>query len=160
MARRRSARGFTLIELMLVVLIIGVLTTFAIPQFTRASARAQRSEMQTVLEKMRVYFINAYRSNGRFPVPVGTTGSFTSAQNPATSPGPNIEWNTAASGWQEYTFAPSGGLRMRYIYSIATNGTTLTLQATGQFPGFDGSYTYIEVYNGDQLATTTEVPPF
>ena len=159
MVRRRSARGFTLIELMLVVLIIGVLTTFAIPQFTRASARAQRSEMQTVLEKMRVYFINAYRTNGRFPVPVSAPpGTFTSEQNPAGLPGRNIEWNTAASGWQEYTFAPAGGLRMRYIYT--TDGTTLTLKATGQFPGFDVPYNYTEVYTGDQLATTTEVPPF
>ena len=161
MSRTRLRRGFTLIELMLVVVIIGILSTFAIPQFLRAAARAQRSEMQTVMDKMRVYFINVYRSNGRYTVPPGGVEQNPGVLGPVV--GQSATWNTGCTspsckGWEDYTFAPTGGLKMRYTYS--TDGHTLTLTATGQFPGMDGRYTFSEFYLADSLASTTEFPPF
>ena len=44
MRRFRSTKGFTLIELMMVVALIGVLSAIAIPQFMRYQARTRRSE--------------------------------------------------------------------------------------------------------------------
>jgi type IV pilus assembly protein PilA len=45
----RNAKGFTLIELMVVIVIIGVLAALAIPKFMDASAKAKMSEAPTVL---------------------------------------------------------------------------------------------------------------
>ena len=45
----QAKKGFTLIELMVVIVIIGVLAALAIPKFTDASTKAKLSEIPTVI---------------------------------------------------------------------------------------------------------------
>ncbi len=49
-----SKKGFTLIELMIVVVIIGILAAMAIPRFMRTSTKAKQSEAKKILKQIYV----------------------------------------------------------------------------------------------------------
>jgi prepilin-type N-terminal cleavage/methylation domain-containing protein len=54
-------KGFTLIEVLMVVLIVGILASLAMPQYTKVVEKAKMSEAKTVLSAIRtsegVYFM-------------------------------------------------------------------------------------------------------
>src|SRR3990172_8021932 len=56
----RSKKGFTLIELMIVVVIIGILAALAIPRFMRATTKSKQAEAKQILKQIYV-MERAYR---------------------------------------------------------------------------------------------------
>ena len=49
---RRNRRGFTLVEILIVVIILGILAAIVIPQFTNASTSARQSNVSTQLQSL------------------------------------------------------------------------------------------------------------
>jgi prepilin-type N-terminal cleavage/methylation domain-containing protein len=75
----RNRKGFTLIELMIVVVIIGILAALAIPRFMRATTKSKQSEAKELLKQIytmeRAYFqesVNSNYFNGGNVIPGGT----------------------------------------------------------------------------------------
>ncbi|MEL7087296.1 MAG: prepilin-type N-terminal cleavage/methylation domain-containing protein, partial [Planctomycetota bacterium] len=52
-ARTLKAKGFTLVEILIVVVILGILAAIVIPQFTSASESAKASSLVTQLQSLR-----------------------------------------------------------------------------------------------------------
>ncbi len=60
-------QGFTLIELMIVVAIIGILAAIAIPAYQDYTARAQASEAVSLLGGLKTPIVEYYNTNGQAP---------------------------------------------------------------------------------------------
>ena len=66
MLRFREQKGFTLIELMIVVAIIGILAAIAIPNFLRYQAKSRQSEARTNLGAIFVSEVAYFGENARY----------------------------------------------------------------------------------------------
>jgi type IV pilus assembly protein PilA len=67
-------KGFTLIELMIVVAIIGILAAIALPAYQDYTIRAQVSEGPTLSEGLKVAIADYYANNGTWPADMTTVG--------------------------------------------------------------------------------------
>lgn len=63
-------QGFTLIELMIVVAIIGILAAVAIPAYGDYTARAQAAEAMTLLDGLKTPMTEAYTTDGSWDTTV------------------------------------------------------------------------------------------
>jgi type IV pilus assembly protein PilE len=66
LARRRRMRGITLLELMVVVAIVGILATIAIPTYRQYLLRSQRSEAKIALLQLQTAQEKFYLQNNQY----------------------------------------------------------------------------------------------
>ena len=69
---KQMQQGFTLIELMIVVAIIGILAAVAIPAYQDYTARAQVSEAFTLLDGLKTPVAEGFSNDGVVTIPVGS----------------------------------------------------------------------------------------
>jgi type II secretion system protein G len=126
-----NRKGFTLIELMIVVVIIGILAALAIPRFLEASKKAKITEAKNVIKQLYNLMQTSYQEYGHFP---GTTIELT---KPVNAAGGDFHptWFSALSQAiaDSINFdLPSGKPRFNYgIYTTgAATATTSTMDAT------------------------------
>lgn len=63
----RKQNAFTLVEILIVVIILGILAAIVIPQFTSASDDAQKSRLETDLQALRTQVQLFKAEIGRYP---------------------------------------------------------------------------------------------
>ncbi len=118
-SHQRRRAGFTLIEVMIAVTIIGILATIAIPQFMTYQLRSKSAEAKSNLAAILVAE-EAYFSE--FGVYVAA------APEPALVPGAaTAEFDAAGSDFAQLGFAPEG--RVYFSYGILTSADELGFSA-------------------------------
>lgn len=131
MVDKSRTSGFTLVELMIVVVIIGVLASIAVPAFISYVYRARAAEAPTFLGEIRQRQ-ESYRSE--FGQYAAVSANFTDL-TPSASSGASLQmWPVAASTWDELGARPDGPTRFQYSCVAGLPGTT----PPGGL-GFDGS---------------------
>lgn len=80
MFRNLKQGGFTLIELMIVVAIIGVLASIAVPQYQNYVGRAQAAEAFTATAGIRTDIAVYYAENGSFSATLLLAKAITSTE--------------------------------------------------------------------------------
>ena len=108
---RFSSKGFSLIELMVVVAIIGILGAIAIPGYLGIQTRAKRTEVVTNLEALRVLQEKRYAERGRY-VPAADTAALKEAFGEFQPGDPDDLWYdyavTTSNNDQEFVATGTG----------------------------------------------------
>jgi type IV pilus assembly protein PilA len=130
LSKRRG--GFTLIELMIVVAIIGILAAIAIPNFVRFQLRSKSSEGKTNLAAIRTAEESFFAENGVYVL---------AAQSPAGAPGAAkrtyVNAGGAGVGFDQVGWTPEGQVYFSYAvaWTAGANGTDYTADAMGDIDG-------------------------
>ena len=76
--RNRLSKGFTLVEILIVVVILGILAAIVVPQFTNATQDAQTGNIRAQLKSLQnqIELYKARSTDGLYPdLPEGTDGA-------------------------------------------------------------------------------------
>ncbi|WP_372778775.1 pilin [Litorivivens sp.] len=129
---KKVQQGFTLIELMIVVAIIGILAAVALPAYQDYTIRAKVSEVVVIASAARTNVAEYYLSQGSMPANTNEAGISTDAgQSQYVT---NITFATSSTGTLlTYTLGNLGGTAdtTTFEYLVQGSNSGVTVDCTG-----------------------------
>ena len=134
---RKSRRGFTLVEILIVVIILGILAAIVIPQFTNASNDARNNSVASTLQTLRSQIELFKIQHNDTPPAAANLVALLTGKSSTTETSTNTATGTAFGPYvQTFPTNPVVGssavvntptLGSGWYYQV--NGTTYTVQA-------------------------------
>jgi type IV pilus assembly protein PilA len=131
---KKVQQGFTLIELMIVIAIIGILAAIAIPAYQNYTIRSQVTEGLSLADGWKTSISEYYAQNGSFPSTSSTAGGAGTIAVSGASTGKYVGAITVAAG---------GNIIVNYTGSQVN--AKLSSQLLGLYPGLDANYDVVWV---------------
>lgn len=160
--RKLNSKGFTIIELLVVIVIIGILVALALPQLFAAQARGRDTERKNDLKNIKTQLETFFNDKGYYPT-ASTSGS-EATPTPVTDVNITSVIADPLKGELSLTDDDLVGPRDD-PYDYTSDGNTYTITATLEnksdasiTAGTDGEYT-VESVNQDTTAPEEEVTP-
>ena len=167
-AHRRQPTGFTLIELMIVVVIVGVLAAIAIPSFTAYIHRSRMAEATTFLGEIKQRQ-EAYRAEfGQYADVSADLDTYTPAALPAGGEVVTFPLDADIPNWVQLGAIPDGATHFQFsciaglpgeaapaAYNLPNTDFWFVARAQGDLDG-DGDTVQVEVLSHRATAWVSE----
>lgn len=122
---KKSTHGFTLIELMIAVAIVGILAAIALPSYSGYVARARRADARSQLVQAAQFMQRFYSANDRYDV--NRNGDTVTSQMPA------VVQRAPAEGTQLYALSVTATTGNYTLTMAPSTGSPMSTDACGSF---------------------------
>ena len=146
MVSLKNKKGFTIVELLIVIVVIGILATLVIVTFTGIQQKARNSQRQTDINAVDSHVEAYYATNGNYPTLANLNDATWRSANmkgldPEALKDPKATSDDLASG---------AGSATQYGYTVTPNGCDNTTTMCDSFTltaTLEGGSTYVKKSN-------------